>query len=490
MMLIRRAAIAALVLAITAAGCSGNGASAPQPLGVAQPGTNGTATLGATTNPTEALPSSGDAGTVTYPTGSGTVSASDSTSAPTGTTALTSQARAAASKTVTPQDATTPQTPALYLSYTAQTTSTLNGIPGVSVTLATAPPAGGVYEAYWNGTTWVAFGAPPAGVNGAVVTFGVTTKPVTTLAAGGVLNVVIYYGAPLAAPTASPSPSPTPTAVPTATPTPSPSPTPTAVPTATPVGATPTPTPTPVANVIADGGFETPTVAAVGSAVTSTGWTQCTIPFANIPTSGTPVVQGTGDTATAPHPGTSFTPVPGATPAAVIEASGTSIQQGSASPIATTNNVVVNSGTYAAVFGQLFSNYNAGDYRYNGLCQQVTVPANSSLAFSVYGAGNETSLYVDFDAILLNSDGTWNSWLYDESVDNDSAYRSVSVPMPSATVGNTYTLFMGMWTKSGSNSGSMLYSGYYFLDDVSLQSTLSGVSTKRAPLTAPAARKK
>jgi hypothetical protein len=290
---------------------------------------------------------------------------------------------------------------------------------------------------------------------------------------------------PTVAPTATPTiaPTATPTVAPTATPTVKPTATPTPVPTATPTiapTATPSPSPTPIPNAIGNGGFESPSLPAYGSAVSAGNWTQCTIPDANIPASGAPAVQGPGNTAPTPHPGTTFTPMPNTTPAAVIQSSGTSIQQGSSSPVPTTSSVVVHSGTYAAVFGQLFNNYNAGDYRYNGLCQQITVPSTGVLNFSVYGTGNEGSLYVDFDAILLNGDGTWNSWLYDESADNDTSYRNVSVPMPSGTYGNTYTLFIGMWTKSGSTSGATYYSGYYFLDDVSLYpNTAQGVASRR-----------
>ena len=268
-----------------------------------------------------------------------------------------------------------------------------------------------------------------------------------------------------------------------ATPTPSPSPSPT--PTATP-SPTPTPTATPVAGVIADPSFESnsvvPYVAGASMPAPGTGgWTQCTV--GTVPaTVATEPQLGPGVTgAPTPHPHPTFTPFPGSTPAAIILASGSTLATPApyatgtgtpipvATPVPTVSSMVVNSGTYGALFGQVFSNYNAGDYYYNGLCQNITVPAGqTNLTFYTFGNSNESSTYVDFDVILLNpTTQAYQTWLYDEAQQTGTAYHQVSVPM-SAYAGQSYTLFMGMWTKSGSTKNQTTYSGYQFLDDVAL----------------------
>jgi hypothetical protein len=303
----------------------------------------------------------------------------------------------------------------------------------------------------------------PGNVGTGTVTLTATPGTTTSGLTAGTLQFA--YTVTAATPTPSPSPSPTPTATPT---------------------PTPVPTATPVAGVIADPGFEshnvtTYTAGGVMPAPGTGGWTQCTI--GTVPAAANPEPQlGPGVTgAPTPHPHPTFTPFPGSTPAAIELASGSVLATPApyptgtgtpvpvATPVPTVSQMVVNSGSYGALFGQVFSNYNAGDYYYNGLCQNITVPTGlSNLTFYTFGNSNENSTYVDFDVILLNpTTQAFGTWLYTEAQETGTAYHQVSVPM-SSYAGNTYTLFMGMWTKSGSTKNQTTYSGYQFLDDVAL----------------------
>jgi hypothetical protein len=202
--------------------------------------------------------------------------------------------------------------------------------------------------------------------------------------------------------------------------------------------------------------------------------------------------------ASAPPAGT-YTPIPGSSPAAVIDPAGISAPAGSGTPPPATSitTTQVHTGSDAAVFGQLFSNYNAGDYRYNGLCQRVTVPAGATPVFNAYvlAAGNEASHYVEDMVAVIDSTSTQqlDNILYMENVVNssanpavatsgDTAFRNISFNLPSAYSGTTFTLFIGMWTSSGSSSGATLYSSYWMVDDVSLIDS-------RAPGTMSSARR-
>jgi len=184
--------------------------------------------------------------------------------------------------------------------------------------------------------------------------------------------------------------------------------------------------------------------------------------------------------ATAPPVGSPYTPIPGTTPAAVIESSGTSAPGGSDTPVPTVTAVAVHGGTSAAVFGQLFSNYNAGDWAYNGLCQSVTIPAGASPSFSAYvlSNGNEASKYVEDIVGVVDSSSNLINILYMENVSTttspgDTAFRQITVPAAASNsfaqyAGQTIILFIGMWTSSGTTHGYTYYSSYWFVDDVSL----------------------
>jgi hypothetical protein len=199
--------------------------------------------------------------------------------------------------------------------------------------------------------------------------------------------------------------------------------------------------------------------------VTKTGWTVCTITAA-----------GAGATFPGNRPVSSFTPVPGSTPAAVILTAGTSVPQGTGTPKPTQNTVPVENGNQAAVFGGVFSNFNAADYAYNGLCQMVTIPANPLGSVAVFANGTEnSSTFLDFQVNVLDSTGKYLATIVDENQiqttpPGDQNYRPVPLlnSALSPFAGQTVELFVGIWTKAGSSTGSTVFSGYYFVDDIAI----------------------
>jgi hypothetical protein len=469
----RLAALMALV-ALGVAACSGNGSVTTVPVATPVPGT-------AISSSGAVVTATGVNGVTSALTvnGSGSVTAAESATQPTGLPVLSSVARASADSVKAA--ATVTNTPLVYITFTATSAVSVAGLATSTITFGSAP-AGSVYLAYYTGKAWATL-AGPATVSGFTATFAAATFPAPiTLAAGGTLYFAAYTGGVLGA--ASPSPSPTatssgtgivtpsPSPSPTASPSPSPSPSPTASPT-----PTASPSPTATATPLADQGFESGTVAAIGSAITSTGWTQCTVQSV---TAGLTYSGGNNGgvpyaSATVP-PASTYTPIPGSTPAAVIVTSGAPAPGGTHAPIPAQTTAPVYAGTHAAQFGQLFNNYNAGDYYYNGLCQTVNAGANGAkLTAYVFESGNEASTYVE-DVIgtvtqLAGGVGTnLSNLLYMENistttVSGDTAYRAIG---PITLPAGQSTLFLGMWTKSGSSSGSTSYSSYFWVDGISV----------------------
>ena len=201
-------------------------------------------------------------------------------------------------------------------------------------------------------------------------------------------------------------------------------------------------------------------------------WTQCTATSLTSGISYTGGINGSSAyaAATAP-PITTFTPIPGSTPAAVIVSSGSTAPAGTGTPTPTEIAAPVHGGTYAAQFGQLFNNYNAGDYRYNGLCQVVNAgPNGAMLTAYVFASGNEGSTYVENIFGTMSSVSNLSNILYMENIESatvssDSNYRAIG---PIAIPAGQSTLFLGMWTKSGSSTNSMVYSSYWWVDDLSI----------------------
>ena len=118
------------------------------------------------------------------------------------------------------------------------------------------------------------------------------------------------------------------------------------------------------------------------------------------------------------------------------------------------------------------------DFAYNGLCQLVTIPKSPTLSMYVFGNGNEAASFVDFEVLLLDTSGKLLAPLIEEQAvtatsPGDTAYRQITAPATGASslapyAGQTVQLFIGIWTKSGSTSNSQKFSGYYFVDDLSL----------------------
>jgi hypothetical protein len=143
-------------------------------------------------------------GTVTL-NGSGTVSATQSTTNPTGTAVLTSKQR---------QSIPTGQTPAAYVTITASGAVTLSS---VTIAVAPQPPVtGGTYSlAYWNGSQWVSYlnsagtsplTATPAPGGVITVSSGNLKSPIS-LAAGSSMYFAVYTGGgTFTTPTPEPAP--------------------------------------------------------------------------------------------------------------------------------------------------------------------------------------------------------------------------------------------------------------------------------------------
>jgi hypothetical protein len=238
--------------------------------------------------------------------------------------------------------------------------------------------------------------------------------------------------------------------------------------------------------MLADAGFESGSVAPyvysstspyAAPPVTKTGWAQCTVRTIAPGITFTGGISGTGTyTAATPPPVSTYTPTPGSTPAAVEVAAGAPAPAGSNSPTPLQSTAPVYAGSEAAQFGQLFNNYNAGNWYYNGLCQQVTVPANgANFSAEVFEDGNEGNTYVEDVVAVLDTTGSnmiGLVWMENEesaTSAGDSAYRQIpgsggTIDL-SAYAGQTIDLFIGMWTKAGSSSNSLKFSSYWWVDN-------------------------
>jgi hypothetical protein len=454
--------LCALIAGVVAA-CSGTSTSST-PTTTTAVQTGGTVTLNSNSQ-AATFPLTGSlSGIVTYPSGTGSVTVSASTSLPSGLASLESAKRAAASpraasatSSASPTPTATPIPDVAIVYITVSGTATLNTSPGFVINSPTTV-MGTPYQAIYNGTTWVTVGA--AGT-------------VTAIASGGSQVNVAGGGGTIAVSPAAPAYFVVYTGVSVPTPVPTPTPTP-----------TPTPGPTAIPNLINDSGFEASSGAfqALGSAINATGWTQCTVSAVNSAISYSGGIDGSSTSGKSPYtaatapPITTFTPIPMTTPGAVIAAAGATVTTGSHAPTSTIAKVPAHGGSYAAQFGQLMSTYNSGDYRYNGLCQSVTIPAGMSPNFSAYvlATSNDANTYVENIVGVLDSTMKLQNILYMENVTNatysgDTAYRAIGPVSFGAYSGQTITLFIGMWTKDGSSSNSTSYYSYWFVDDVLLQ---------------------
>jgi hypothetical protein len=419
-------ASAAIIIAAALAACNGGQATnyvAPPPTG---PPAAGPVTLTGVSTTQGAGTASGITGSLTYVGGTGTVNATSSGTNPTGTTAVApvDRIRVAA---VSATSATV-----YYVTISSTAGATLTGLPAVSLLLMT-PAVGTFQEARFSAGTWTNVSGATSAANsaGTAVSFPQGATAIT-IPAGGSIFLAFYQGN---------------------------------FPQATPVGQI-------ANNVLVDPGFESPATAPpIGSPITSTGWTVCS--FMTVAPGVAPPARAIGTFT--PEPLSATTPGP----AAAIEAAGTTIAQGTGAPHPTQFTVLANSGTHAAVFGAVFSNRQYEDYRYNGLCQLVTVPNNPGMSMSLLANGNDSSTDINFEVMALNTSGQYLGTIYEDpnpitgTSPGETMYRAVTVPQSSLApfVGQTIQLFVGLWIDDGSSSSGMGFSGYYFLDDLNLTGT-------------------
>jgi hypothetical protein len=419
---------AAALVGVAIAACSGGQTSnyiAPPPATVA---TSGPVTLAQTAS-AQTLAGSNNVttGVLTFGSGTGTVTSTSSATAPSGTTAVTPAGR------IRIQAATpSPTSPnVFYVTITSAAGATLSGLPQVSLALNTAVI--GIYqEAQYTGGVWANVSGSSSTLNsaGTSVVFAMGGTPIT-IPAGGSIYLAFYQGN-------YPNPTPTPLASPT--------------------------------NIIADSSFESPVPIATyaGIATTATGgWQQCTINYQS------PTKPNRALSKYAP-------PSPPATPGAVVEPVGYAVPQGTGTPAPTQKSVIANTGKNALLLGGVFNGdgttankYNLEDFAYNGVCQKITMPVNPTMSMALLEQGNQTASYFDFEVDLLDSNNNFVANLYEDptkitatSSGDSNGYRVVTVPQTALTpyVGQSYTLFAGVWISGSSAS----YTGYYFLDDLQL----------------------
>lgn len=200
----RFAFFGAAVLAAALAACGGGGGggnppptSPPTATPTAPPSGSPAQNVTLGTTPTSApFPSgAGISGSVALPGGSGSATLSVGATPPAGTVAIQLRRRAA----------TTGNTAVAYVSFTATSAVTMNGIPGFTATLPSSAPTGTYWEAFdddpslaspapqaaaWVSTTTTG----QAGAPGVQVTFSALTTPTITLAAGQSLYLAVYIG--------------------------------------------------------------------------------------------------------------------------------------------------------------------------------------------------------------------------------------------------------------------------------------------------------
>jgi len=197
------AALALVTLAIVAA-CSGGTPSTPYPN--AQSAGIGPTTLpsGESATVTMAQTTGLGVGTVAMK-GSGTISASQSVSAPGSVTALQLKSRSAMTG-AEPRPAATSSsnTVVAYVTLTATSASTLTQV--VFAVAPTTIPSGTYYLAYWNGSQWVTIGSPATVSNGLITANTGVLSPPITLTAGSSYYFAIYTGQIFSTPTPEPSP--------------------------------------------------------------------------------------------------------------------------------------------------------------------------------------------------------------------------------------------------------------------------------------------
>ena len=424
-------------------------------------------------------PASGITGSIVFPAGNGTIAQATSVTAPSAVAPLSSArsgptlqsaARpvASSSRTIAATAVPSNAVPLLYITLSTANGASLTAAPAFSLTLPTALTSVIPYLATWSGTAWDAVssatGNPIAGtINGTNVTVPGGGGGIARLAGQSTYYSVYTVPAP------SPSPSPT---------------------------------PAPPTNLIADPNFaaglsaaQTFTWPGTPPPITATGWSQCTATSVSSQVYVSPNIAPSPAGINSPPPVSTYTPTPATTPGAVPEKAGTAAPGGIYSPAPTQTTVpVYGTATTAGVFGGLFSNYNIGNWGYNGLCTQVAVPSNgATLTAEVWESGNEyPGKYLDLVNFVgvVNGSESLIGYLYGENTQTaaspgDSAYRKITVDIPASQyAGSNINLFIGTYAYGSSKSD---YYSYWFVDDVQVLAGEPPASVIRAPGGAPGA---
>lgn len=353
-----------------------------------------------------------------------------------------------------------------YLTLTFNDNVTIPALPAMQVEFKTAQPTTVVYwSAIYKGTSWIEpWSGPGAAVNGGM-TVQIPAKAATPFTfTAGVAYTIAVYSSP-------------------ATPTPTPSPTPV---------ATPTPTPTPPPNALVNGDFET-------SSSSFAPWYTCYVSHDGAQPQVDPNPVNPPSAYTSPNPG----PSPTVAPTTAPTPTDATVQQS----VAMTGgaNGPVHGGLNAALVGMGLGTGTANSGKgAMGICQNVVVPANSpTISLWVLEGGDKayfdgqdqeagiftaaagltsatpkaavlpsTYLFMENNCWNGLNAGTGNSaqapCAIDHSGSPDLAHGNVwrkKGPYDlSAYVGQTVTVFLGIYTSSTSTT----YYNYAYYDDVLL----------------------
>jgi hypothetical protein len=433
------------LIALTLSACGG-GNTAPVPQGTPPAPPPGPLALLATTQNVQIPSTNGATGVVSIPGGTGTVNVAITSTAPSGSVALQSLVRTASVKT----EATSSDSPLVYVAITSSATSTLKGVPGMTLNLPSTAPAGSVFEALWNGAQWITVGTAGT-VSGSTVTLAGSTTA-QTVTPGAPLFLVAYVGV-------------------------------------TQSGVQ--------SNVIVDGGFEIEGAAHAFAGATN-GWAACSYAHPNA-----------ASTAAAPTP----VPAVTGTPITSVLVSSTSANftvgatpKPTATPPVPTPAPTITPAIHGGSFAALTYTGTGADTSYgksktagaNGICQTFVVPVSGVLTLFANEGGDEEATDGDQEGTLFVGG---LSALAAASPSPISVFSDLNATVPVVTptatyvqkgpfaltlappmglgiaAGTTVTLFLGTFDNDSSNT----FGEYMFVDDVSLMGflpqTASGTSS-------------
>jgi hypothetical protein len=321
------------------------------------------------------------------------------------------------------------------------------GVPGFTLTLPSAPAAGTVFEALWNGAQWITVGKTGT-ISGNTVTLA-GSSTAQTIVPGAPLFLVAYEGITL---------------------------------------------PGVQSNVIVDGGFETEGAAGAFAGATS-GWAACS--YAHVDPSG----EAASPSPANPSPTPTLVPaIATASITADLVSStsksftvGATPKPGSTASPAPTPAPIVTPAIHGGSFAALTYTGTGADTSFlksktgaNGLCQTFVVPVGATLTMFVNEGGDEDAGFGDQEATLFVGG---LSALAAAAPAPISLFNELNATVPSATSspaaytqkgpfalteappmgfgitpGTTVTLFVGTFDDGPSNK----FGEYMFVDDVSV----------------------